>query len=166
MSARPRARWWKMIDWRVVAAAGVPVWAAVIGFVVWDKSRSRPAAPTAVVRPSPVVPPLPLPSPAAVVPAPQEASPGPQVIVVPISVPQPAPAPDARPARELPFWLSEAQTEDSGDEPRRPPDGCETFGTAVNFVKSPTEAMRRAGAEDKLAFVLHLSGNLEDDGFT
>ena len=45
-------------------------------------------------------------------------------------------------------------------------DGCQTFQTAVRFVKSPTEAMRRAREEDKLVYVLHLAGNLEDPGFT
>ena len=70
MSHRPRVRWWRLIDWRVVAAAGLPVWAAVIGFVVWDKAR--PATPAAVAA---------LPTPA---------------VTVPVALPTPAPAEDRR----------------------------------------------------------------------
>jgi hypothetical protein len=57
------------------------------------------------------------------------------------------------------------------DEP--PPDAAdkqpadrETFGTAVGFVRNPREAARLAAAERKLTFVLHVSGNFEDDRFT
>jgi hypothetical protein len=46
------------------------------------------------------------------------------------------------------------------------PDGCKTFDTAVHFVKNYDEAKKRAGRQEKLVFVLHLSGNLDDDGFT
>lgn len=42
----------------------------------------------------------------------------------------------------------------------------ESFGTAVHFVRSPQVANRQAQAEDKLAFILHVSGNFEDPGFT
>lgn len=42
----------------------------------------------------------------------------------------------------------------------------ETFGTSVQFVRSPTEAARTAAAEDKLTFLLHISGNFEDAKFT
>jgi len=33
-------------------------------------------------------------------------------------------------------------------------------------VKSTLEAAKQAKAADKLVFVLHLSGNIEDPGFT
>ena len=46
------------------------------------------------------------------------------------------------------------------------PEGCKLHGTAVHFVKSPVEAFKQAAKRDKLVFVLHLSGNIEDDGFT
>jgi hypothetical protein len=42
----------------------------------------------------------------------------------------------------------------------------ETFGTAVQFVRNPQEAARIAGAEGKLTFLLHVSGNFEDARFT
>ena len=51
--------------------------------------------------------------------------------------------------------------------PRRParPDR-EGFATAVEFVRNPQEAKRLAKTENKLTFILHLSGNFEDPGFT
>src|SRR6516164_3518738 len=39
---------------------------------------------------------------------------------------------------------------------------CGRFGTAVTFVDSPSEAARRALKEEKLVFVLHVSGLFED----
>jgi hypothetical protein len=163
MSHRPRVRWWQLIDWRVVAAAGLPVWAAVIGFVVWDKAR--PATPTVAALPTPAVTvPVALPTPAPA--EDQTEPPDSRVIVVPYPVPQPVKA--VRPARDVPFWLRDESGEPPALEPETadPDAGCQTHGTAVKFVKSPTEAMSRARREDKLVCVLHLSGNLEDDGFT
>jgi hypothetical protein len=43
---------------------------------------------------------------------------------------------------------------------------CDTYGTSVNFMRSPTAAARKAGKEDKLLFTLHVSGNFEDPQFT
>lgn len=40
------------------------------------------------------------------------------------------------------------------------------FGTAVAFAASPTLAGEQAFKEHKLLFVLHVSGNFEDPGFT
>lgn len=165
MSTRPRVRWWRLVDWRVVAAAGLPVWAAVIGFVAWDKAHPRAdsATPAVVSLPTPAVTvPVALPKPAE----PEAESPDSRVIVVPYPVPRPAKA--ARPARDVPFWLRDESGEPPALEPVNagPDAGCRTYDTAVKFVKSPTEAMTRARREDKLVCVLHLSGNLEDDGFT
>jgi hypothetical protein len=47
-----------------------------------------------------------------------------------------------------------------------PPDGCGQFGTSINFVKTPSEAARQALKEEKLVFVLHVSGIFEDPGLT
>lgn len=44
---------------------------------------------------------------------------------------------------------------------------CTTVpGTAVDFVKNPLTAFKQAAAENKLVFMIHLSGNFEDQGFT
>jgi hypothetical protein len=167
MSTRPRVRWWQLVDWRVVAAAGLPVWAVVIGFVVWDKTHQpRPTEPVSVapLMTLPIAAPI---APVASIPENPEAERADsRVIVVRYPVPQPVKA--VRPTRDVPFW----QRDESGEPPTLEPEtaepesACQTDGTAVKFVKSPTEAMSRARREDRLVCVLHLSGNLEDDGFT
>jgi len=54
--------------------------------------------------------------------------------------------------------------------PARPADKtegtCSTFGTSVEFVDSPSVAATQAKKEQKLVFVLHVSGNFEDPRFT
>jgi hypothetical protein len=42
----------------------------------------------------------------------------------------------------------------------------ENYGTAVTFLNNPKEASREAQREQKLLFVLHISGNFEDSQFT
>lgn len=46
--------------------------------------------------------------------------------------------------------------------------GTETtcFGTKVEFVDTPKEAAALAKKQEKLVFVLHVSGNFEDPRFT
>ena len=43
---------------------------------------------------------------------------------------------------------------------------CGSFGTSVQFVKSPSEAARQALKEEKLVFVVHVSGLFEDPTLT
>jgi hypothetical protein len=43
---------------------------------------------------------------------------------------------------------------------------CGNHGTAVEFVATPREAAEQAKKEQKLVFVLHLSGIFEDPRFT
>jgi len=43
---------------------------------------------------------------------------------------------------------------------------CRTFGTSVEFVDTPSEAATIAKKEQKLVFVLHVSGKFEDPRFT
>jgi hypothetical protein len=47
-----------------------------------------------------------------------------------------------------------------------PPRDRETFGTAVTFARNPVEAAWSAREERKLTFLLHVSGNFEDNQFT
>jgi hypothetical protein len=47
-----------------------------------------------------------------------------------------------------------------------PQSTCDTFGTSVQFEASPSAAARRALKEEKLVFVLHVSGNFEESEFT
>jgi hypothetical protein len=39
-------------------------------------------------------------------------------------------------------------------------------GTTIDFLDTPSEAARKAKKEEKLVFVLHVSGNFEDPRFT
>jgi hypothetical protein len=43
---------------------------------------------------------------------------------------------------------------------------CNSFGTTLEFVDTPKEAARLAKKEEKLVFVLHVSGHFEDPRFT
>ncbi len=43
---------------------------------------------------------------------------------------------------------------------------CGEFGTAVMFANSPAEAAKQALKEEKLVFVLHVSGLFEESDFT
>jgi hypothetical protein len=47
-----------------------------------------------------------------------------------------------------------------------PAKGDDFCGTTVSFVATPRLAQEQAAMDDKLVFVLHISGNFEDPGFT
>jgi hypothetical protein len=53
----------------------------------------------------------------------------------------------------------------AGADKQKSDDGCR-FGTKVQFVDTPSEAARLAAKEEKLVFVLHVSGHFEDPRFT
>lgn len=175
---RTTRQWWRVIDWRTVAVAGLPMWALVVAVVLWQK-----LTPPAVAR-------LPFDPPPASVPQPPPTEPAkPAVVAVKPpepreTLPPPHPADDAvakldpevvravndggkallqallapRPAEPVPAAPAE----------KKPPvpDGCKTYDTALFFVKNMAEAEKRAKADDKLVLVLHLSGNIDDPGFT
>ena len=44
--------------------------------------------------------------------------------------------------------------------------GCGTHGTAVAFLDTPEDAATRAKRDQKLVFVLHVSGHFETPEFT
>ena len=46
----------------------------------------------------------------------------------------------------------------------KPEGGC--HGTSIDFLSNPSEAAKQAKKEEKLVFVLHVSGNFEDPRFT
>jgi hypothetical protein len=43
---------------------------------------------------------------------------------------------------------------------------CGSHGTRIDFVDTPSQAAKIAKKEQKLVFVLHVSGNFEDPRFT
>jgi hypothetical protein len=59
-----------------------------------------------------------------------------------------------------------AGTKALSPKPAKGGDSCGSFGTQVEFVESPAEAAKLAKKEEKLVFVLHVSGNFEDPRFT
>ena len=44
--------------------------------------------------------------------------------------------------------------------------GKETYGTSISWENTPNDAARKARDEQKLVFILHVSGNFEDAAFT
>jgi hypothetical protein len=66
------------------------------------------------------------------------------------------PGPSARPVKPV--------------KPVAPPDKtegtCGSHGTRIDFVDTPSQAAKIAKKEQKLVFVLHVSGNFEDPRFT
>ena len=43
---------------------------------------------------------------------------------------------------------------------------CSAYGTSVKFFQTPSEAATQAKKDQKLVFVLHVSGNFENADFT
>jgi hypothetical protein len=52
------------------------------------------------------------------------------------------------------------------DSPKCVGCGKETYGTTVQWMGTPSDAATKAKAEEKLVFVLHVSGHFEDPNFT
>jgi hypothetical protein len=153
----PRPGLFQVIDWRLVAAVGLPVWAFLIGVVVTHRPatpRPLPAEPTekAAVPAPPVVPP-PAVEP---IPAPRE------VVIRTVEVPVPVPVP-AAPAIEsaaasVEFKLPPSEV--------MPADRCKTFDTKIRFHPDLASAAEEAKLSKKMLLVLHISGNFDDPGFT
>jgi hypothetical protein len=75
-------------------------------------------------------------------------------------------------ARPVPRLARESPAEESPSPAAAPepvvadPPRFERFGTAIDFVRSPSIAYERAAREQKLVMMLHLAGQFEDPGFT
>ena len=54
----------------------------------------------------------------------------------------------------------------SAAPPTKSEGGCGDHGTSVEFFDTPSSAAAKAKKEQKLVFVLHVSGNFEDPRFT
>lgn len=57
--------------------------------------------------------------------------------------------------------LSAARADQKAGQP-----ACGDHGTSVKFFDNPQEAAKLAAKEQKLVFVLHVSGEFEDPGLT
>ncbi|MBL8796718.1 MAG: hypothetical protein JNM56_22640 [Planctomycetia bacterium] len=53
-----------------------------------------------------------------------------------------------------------------GRDTVKPAETCGDHGTSIDFFDTPSEAARAALKQEKLVFVLHVSGNFEDPRFT
>jgi hypothetical protein len=147
----PKSQWWRVVDWRLVAAFGLPIWAFLFGLLL--ARRPVPEVAAAPVEPAPVVEEIPMPR-AIVV---REAEP--IVVTVPVVVPVPGETVVVEAAPVPPeFNLPDTEV--------MPADKCKQFGTAIRFHATPTEAAAEAKSAKKMMMVLHISGNFEDPGFT
>jgi hypothetical protein len=147
----PKSRWWRVVDWRMVAAVGLPIWAFLFGLML--ARRPVPEAAAAPVEPPPVVEEIPMPR-AIVVREPETV-----VVTVPVVVPVPGePVVVAAPPVPPEFRLPDTEV--------MPADKCKQFGTTIRFHPGPVEAAAEAKSAKKMMMVLHISGNFEDPGFT
>lgn len=149
-----------------VSAVGLVL---VVGVALWAGNSPPPAhVPAAIVAMERVI------APVAVVPAPPVVEPADLAANVP--EPEPRPLLDRLPSVPTPVAMPmPAQPEtDLTPEPKlepavppAPPKVCtRKLGTRIDFVAEPPEAFKRAKAENKLVFMIHLSGNFEDQEFT
>lgn len=169
-----------LIYWPAVFVAGGMALAMLTGLVVWLGLRGD-ESPAAQVIPEQESPQLPAQKPAPVALKDEPTSPAPvqQPTVHPrshrsssvhrsLARPRPAPAkgpelPVPEPSPPVPPAAPPAAPAPVAVAPR--PVG-ENYGTSVLFLSNPTEAGRVARSEDKLLFVLHVSGNFEESCFT
>lgn len=160
----------RMIDWRLVAAVGLPLWAFLLGVVVARKP-APPAPPTAeptesaTATPAQQEPPPQQPAPPTPPPAQPPAAPEvvirtelqPLPVVVPVPVPgEPVAAAPPAPAVEFKLPASEIM----------PADRCKSYDTKLRFHADLATAAEEAKTSRKMLLVLHISGNFDDPGFT
>jgi hypothetical protein len=60
----------------------------------------------------------------------------------------------------------DATSKDVAQKPAEPQPGCGGYGTSVDFEETPKAAADKAKKEEKLVFVLHVSGDFEESGRT
>lgn len=177
----------RQIPWMWIAVGGSFGWVAlvlVVAFLTFgqeqtlreeDRIAARPLAVDGIL-PEPVAPAAVVPvkadipemdvGPAPVPPARRLVRPEP--VIKGVDLPPPVIVRDVRP--DVPA-AEPAPMPDEQKPARKKVDtkifaNCEQIGTDVLFVRDPPEAFKRAREERKMVFMVHLSGNLEDPGFT
>ena len=75
-------------------------------------------------------------------------------------------APPAKVPANEPGEIPQPAAKDQARALPKDGEGCETFGTSVEFVRNPQVAFKTAKEDGKLTFLLHVSGNFEDARFT
>jgi hypothetical protein len=88
------------------------------------------------------------------------------VAVPPPQIPADEEAADVAEAAPAPAPQNPAPAVANNDSPKvcEKPSGM--FGTSLFFAANPTEATKQAAAKDKIVFLLHVSGDFDDPGFT
>lgn len=155
--------WWKIVDWRIVLAVAVPAWLLVGGVLTMTLSKRDKTTVSDKIESFPITKTVQLPE---IIPAPRPVV---EVAAVPSQVQIDPALVTALSDSFRKFFASAPQQPAVAAIPARGkliPEGCQAHGTAVHFVKSPVEAFQEAANREKLVFILHLSGNIEDDGFT
>ena len=175
------------VPWLWIAASGSILWVLIVAVVgmcsmVQDRPQPRHESSTLASNP-PVVAPVVLPAPLPLLdegpggergsePAPVPGIEHPVILLPPNRLPPvdympmpieitpeppapPVPAPPAPPLKR-PRQLVDTKVYAN----------CEDIGSDVLFVRNPIDAFKRAKAEKKILFMVHLSGNLEDPGCT
>jgi hypothetical protein len=154
MSPAPSARpFWKVIDWRLVAACGLPAWAFLFGMILSPR-------PVRVAQAAPEIPPVVEAAAPAEAPAPHEVivrESEPVVVSVPLVVPVTVPG-ESVVAAPVEHQLPASEL--------LPADRCKTFDTRLRFHPTLADAADEARRSKKLLFVLHISGDFDDPGFT
>jgi len=149
------------------------MWGLVAGVVVWQKFTPKRVA----AAPVEVTQTLPDPLPVEVEKAP-EVFPPPKRVEEPVKKLDPAVTKALADGGKLVLQaifagkgeddrpLVDPPAQDAVAKVKKIPDGCKTYETAIHFMKNLETAQKKAKADDRLVFVLHLSGNIEDPGFT
>jgi hypothetical protein len=148
---------WKLIDWRLVAACGLPVWAFLLGALLSHRPPlSAHAATPANGSPGETKGAIP------VAPMPREVvirQTGPEVVSVPLVVPVPVPT-------ETIGFVAAAVDNKLPASELLPADRRKTYETKLRFHPTLADAADEARKARKMLFVLHVSGDFEDPGFT
>jgi hypothetical protein len=153
--AVPAKPFWKLIDWRLVAACGLPVWTFLLGMLLSPRPASvAQAAPPGEPPGAPAAGGAEAPMPREIVVREAE----PQVLSVPLVIPVPVPG--------EPIGVVQAVENQLPASELLPADRCKTFETKVRFHPTMADAADEARKSKKMLFVLHISGDFDDPGFT
>jgi hypothetical protein len=148
--------------WTVIGVCGVGLAAGLIALILVSESWvPRPAPASEEPWLHPLGHPVNMLARAPVLPA-QPVQPHPPQPFIEVQIPDVPPDPAPAPAPIQAPAVAQDQARLADDRPAE----RETFGTSVGFVRNPQEATRLAAAEHKLTFLLHVSGNFEDNCFT
>ena len=64
------------------------------------------------------------------------------------------------------IWAGAVSPALAAEEDVKSAETCGEFGTSIEFVDSPADAAKKALEDEKLVFVLHVSGNFETPDYT